>query len=56
MKLENKMAFALVCLMFVAGIGVRANKVMQRGGATGSLWHGCRIDRLEHSPYRPSRQ
>ena len=36
MKLENKMAFALVCLMFVAGIGVRANKVMQRGGATGS--------------------
>ena len=36
MKLENKMAFALVCLMFVAGIGVRANKVMQRGVATGS--------------------
>lgn len=30
------MAFALVCLMFVAGIGVRANKVMQRGVATGS--------------------
>lgn len=36
MKLENKMAFSLVCLMFVAGIGVRANKVMLRGVATGS--------------------
>ncbi len=30
------MAFSLVCLMFVAGIGVRANKVMLRGVATGS--------------------
>ncbi len=36
MKLENKMAFSLVCLMFAAGIGVRANKVMLRGVATGS--------------------